>query len=341
MLAAQLRDRPPLLRRLLAGEDLCQDAAADFIGDLMDASYTPAQAAGLLVALAAKGESVDEIIGAARAMRERCLRVEHRFPMLVDVVGTGGDHANTINISTMAALVVAAAGIPVAKHGNRAASSACGSADVLEAVGMQLELSPERASTVLRRCGFTFMFAPCYHPAMRNVAPVRRELGIRTIFNVLGPLSNPAGATHLVVGVAHPSLVEKIGNALRALGARRGAVIHGCNGVDEVVGDAPTLVYSFDEERARLWQLDPSAYGINVPMGAIVVGSTQACRDVFLSVLGGEPSHAATVVALNAALVLHTIGAEARIEHALERAATVLKSGAALRTLERAKAVAR
>jgi anthranilate phosphoribosyltransferase len=341
MLAAQLREQAPLLRRLLAGEDLSRDEAADFIGDVMDANYTPTQAAGLLVALAAKGESVDEIVGAARAMRERSLRVEHRFPMVVDVVGTGGDHANTINISTMAALVVATAGIPVAKHGNRAASSACGSADVLEAVGLPIELSPEGALTTLRRSGFTFMFAPRYHPAMRNVGPVRRELGVRTIFNLLGPLCNPAGATHLVVGVARASLVESIGNALRALGARRGAVIHGCNGVDEVVGDAPTLVYSFDEEQARLWRLEPSAYGVSVPLDDIVGGSMRACRDTFLSVLSGESSQAATVVALNAALVLYAIGVEARLEHALERAKSLLKSGAALRTLERAKAIAR
>jgi anthranilate phosphoribosyltransferase len=340
MIAAQRRDQPPLLRRLLAGDDLSRGDAADFIGAVMDARYTPAQAAGLLVALAAKGESVDEIVGAARAMRERSLRVEHGFPMVVDVVGTGGDHANTINISTMAALVVAAAGIPVAKHGNRAASSACGSADVLEASGLPLELSPRVAATMLRRSDFTFMFAPHYHPAMRNVAPVRRELGIRTIFNLLGPLSNPAGATHLVVGVAHASLVVRIGNALRALGARRGAVIHGCNGVDEVVGDAPTLVYSFDELQAHVWELDPSAYGVRVPLSAVVAGSMQACHDAFLSVLGGESSQAATLVALNAAIVLHAIGVEARLEHAFDCAREILENGAALKTLQRAKAVA-
>ncbi|HEY1868205.1 MAG TPA: anthranilate phosphoribosyltransferase, partial [Candidatus Cybelea sp.] len=170
-----------LLRRLLAGESLTQDESAAFIGEIMDGAYTPSQAAGVLVALAAKGENVDEIVGAARAMRERSLHVEHGLPMVVDVVGTGGDHANTLNISTMAALVVAASGIPVAKHGNRAASSACGSADVLEASGFPLELEPERAAAMLRACNFTFMFAARYHPAMKNAAVVRRELGVRTI----------------------------------------------------------------------------------------------------------------------------------------------------------------
>src|SRR5579872_1895587 len=189
---------PALLRRLLLGEDLSRDEAATFVGELMDGNYTPAQASALLVALAAKGESVDEIAGAASAMRERSLHVEHGLPMVVDVVGTGGDHANTLNISTMAALVVASGGVPVAKHGNRAASSACGSADVLEAAGFPIEIAPERAAAMLRDCGFTFMFAPRYHPAMRNAAGVRRELGVRTIFNLLGPLTNPARASHAV-----------------------------------------------------------------------------------------------------------------------------------------------
>lgn len=340
MLIERRREHAPLLRRLLAREDLSQDEAAAFIGDVMDGAFTPAQAAGLLVALAAKGESVDEIVGAARAMRGRSLRVEHSLAMVVDVVGTGGDHAGTINISTLAALVVASAGIAVAKHGNRAASSACGSADVLEAAGLPLELGPDQAARMLRRTGFTFMFAPCYHPAMRNVAPVRRELGVRTIFNLLGPLCNPAGATHLVVGVAHTSFVEPIGEALRALGVRRGAVIHGSHGVDEVVGDAPTLVYQFDEEQAFLWQLDPTAYGVNVPMSSIAGGSVAAARAAFLSVLSGESSEAATVVALNAALVLHAIGAEDRLDRAFEKAKSVLESGAALQTFERAKAQA-
>ncbi|HEY6325587.1 MAG TPA: anthranilate phosphoribosyltransferase, partial [Candidatus Cybelea sp.] len=162
----------PLLRRVVAREDLSEAEAAAFVGEIMDGGYTPVQAGALLAALASKGETPGEIAGAARAMRERSLHVEHGLPMVVDVVGTGGDHAGTINISTMAALVVAAAGTPVAKHGNRAASSACGSADLLEAAGFALEIPPERAAAMLRECGFTFMFAPHYHPAMRNAAPV-------------------------------------------------------------------------------------------------------------------------------------------------------------------------
>ncbi len=258
----------PLLRRALAGENLTQDEAATFVGEIMDGNYTSSQAAGLLVALAAKGESVDEIVGAARAMRARSLHVDHGLPMVVDVVGTGGDHANTFNISTMAALVVASTGIPVAKHGNRAASSACGSADVLEAAGLPIEIDPVAAAAMLRECSFTFMFAPRYHPAMRNAAAVRRELGVRTIFNLLGPLTNPANATHLVVGVPRPELVERIGEALRMLGAQRGAVVHGLSGIDEVVGDAPTLVYLFDERGASLRRVEPSDFGIEAAADA-------------------------------------------------------------------------
>ncbi len=331
-------DFAPLLRRALGGDHLSEAEAADFIGEVMDGTYTPVQAAALLVALAAKGESVDEIVGAARAMRERSLQVRHGLPMVVDVVGTGGDHANTLNISTMAALVVAAAGVPVAKHGNRAASSACGSADVLEAAGFPIEVAPEVAASMLRESGFAFMFAPRYHPAMRNAGPIRRELGVRTIFNLLGPLTNPARATHQVVGVAREELVERVGPALRALGLQRGAVVHGGSGIDEVAGDAPTLIYSFDEESAHLWRLDPSEVGIARPLRTPVGGSVELCRDAFVEILQGTRKDDATdVVALNAAVVFVVAGVDAELPAAFERARGLLHGGAAWRTFERAK----
>ena len=329
-----------MLRRVLGGEDLSADEAAFFVGEIVDGSYTPAQAAGLLAALAAKGESVGEIAGAARAMRERSVRVEHGLPMVVDVVGTGGDHANSINISTMAALVVAAAGIPVAKHGNRAASSACGSADVLEAAGFPIEVAPEVAARMLRESNFTFMFAPRYHPAMRNAAAVRRELGVRTIFNLLGPLSNPARATHQVVGVARDDLVERIGPALRTLGVQRGAVVHGGSGLDEVSGDASSRVYWFDERGERTWQLDPREAGVLSPLRTPVGGSVEACRDAFVTILQGKQSDAADVVALNAALVLTLAGARDELAASFDLARTILRSGAAWQTFERAREVA-
>lgn len=329
-----------LLRRLIGGEHLTQAESADVIGAIVDGTFTTAQGAGLLVALAAKGEHVDEIVGAARAMRERSLRVDHGLETVVDVVGTGGDGANTINVSTLAALVVAAAGVPVAKHGNRAASSACGSADVLEATGLPLDLPPERASAMLRGSGFAFMFAPRYHPAMKNVAPIRRELGVRTVFNVLGPLTNPAAATVQVVGVARAHLLDVMGDVLRSLGVERGAIVHGENGIDEVAGDARTLVYSFDECGAKMWSIEPSDYGIHVPLEEIVGGSVDACRDAFLSILAGERSRRADVVALNAALVLHTAHLEPTLSKALDRARDILASGGAMRTYERAKELA-
>lgn len=339
--ARNATDAAALLRRLLAGQDLSQTEAAAFIGEIMDGNLTASQSAGLLVALAAKGESTDEIVGAAQAMRERSRHVKHDLPMIVDVVGTGGDHANTINISTMAALVVAAAGIPVAKHGNRAASSACGSADVLEAAGMPIEIEPERAAQMLRECGFTFMFAPRYHPAMRNAAPVRRELGVRTIFNLLGPLTNPAGATHLVVGVARADLVERVGEALRALGARRGAVVHGSGGVDEVVGDGPTLVYAFDENGAERSELEPADFGITEPLRTPVGGSVDAAHAAFTEILRGTPSHGSDVVAMNAAVVFHATGIEPKLSDAFERARGLLRAGAAWPVFERAREFAR
>jgi anthranilate phosphoribosyltransferase len=273
-------------------------------------------------------------------MRERSLHVEHGLPLVVDVVGTGGDHANTVNISTMAALVVASTGIPVAKHGNRAASSACGSADVLEAAGFPLDIEPARAAAMLHESNFTFMFAPRYHPAMRNAAALRRELGVRTIFNLLGPLTNPARATHLVVGVAREPLVERIGETLRALGAKRGAVVHGRSGVDEVVADAPTLVYQFDENGARMRELRPADFGLVSPVRTPTSHSVEEARQTFVEVLRGRPGAAADVVAMNAAVVFHAIGAEENLPAAFERARSLLAGGAVWPVFERARSVA-
>jgi anthranilate phosphoribosyltransferase len=327
----------PLLRRLIAGEHLTEDDAASMIGEIMDGSFTAVQSAGLLTALAAKGERMEEVVGAARAMRDRSLHVEHNLPMVVDVVGTGGDNANTINISTLTALTVAAAGVPVAKHGNRAASSACGSADVLEAEGMAIDVDPERAAASLREAGFTFMYAPRYHPAMKNVGPVRRELGVRTIFNVLGPLTNPARATHQVVGVAREEHLELVGDVLRGLGVRAGAVVHAASGIDEVGGEGPTTVYSFDEGESRRWSIDPDRYGIRAPLDAIRGGSVQACKEAFENVLSGERSPRADVVALNAALAFTVCSRTRDLKEGLELARTLMSEGRAAAVFERAK----
>ena len=327
----------PLLRRLIAREDLSQEDAASMIGEIMDGSFSALQAAGLLAALASKGEAVDEVLGAARAMRDRSLHVEHDLPMVVDVVGTGGDNANTINISTLAALTVAAAGVPVAKHGNRAASSAFGSADILEAEGLAIDVSPERAAHMLAEAGFTFMFAQRYHPAMKYVAPVRRELGVRTIFNVLGPLTNPARATHQLVGVARDEHLELVGDVLRGLGVKGGAVVHARSGIDEVGGEGPTTVYAFDEGESRRWTLNPEEYGIRAPLESIRGGSVQACREAFEGVLSGEVSPRADVVALNAAVVFTVCGRTRDVKEGIELARTLLREGRAAAVFERAK----
>ena len=327
----------PLLRRLIAGEHLSEEDAASMIGEIMDGSFTAVQSAGLLAALAAKGERLEEVTGAARAMRDRSLHVEHNLPMVVDVVGTGGDNANTINISTLTALTVAAGGVPVAKHGNRAASSACGSADVLEAEGMAIDVDPDRAALSLREAGFTFMFAPRYHPAMKNVAPVRRELGVRTIFNVLGPLTNPARATHQVVGVAREEHIELVGDVLRGLGVRAGAVVHASSGIDEVGGEGPTTVYTFDEGESRRWTIDPAHFGIRASLDAIRGGSVDACKEAFEKVLSGERSPRADVIALNAGLVFTVCLRTRDLKEGLELARTLMQEGRAAAVFERAK----
>lgn len=330
-----------LLRRALAGGDLSERESAEVVGAIVDEEITAVQAAGLLTALAAKGECAAEVAGAARAMRARSVRVEHGLPLVADIVGTGGDGADTINISTMAALVLAAVGVPVAKHGNRAASSACGSADVLEARGLPLDVAPESAARMLREAGFAFLFAPRYHPAMKIVAPVRSALGVRTIFNVLGPLINPAFASHQIVGVARPELLELVGDVLRELGVRAGAVVHGAGGIDEIGGDGPAQIYSFDESGARRWELDPASFGVKARRADIAGGSLEACVAAFDAILGGERSGRSDVVALNAAVALHACGRVGDLSEAFELARATLASGAALETFARAKELSR
>ena len=230
------------LARLLDGHDLSREESREVMNEIMVGEATPAQIGGFLVALRLKGETANEIAGCAEAMRTHALSVRPKRDDLVDTAGTGGDGARTINISTAAALVAAAAGAGVAKHGNRAVSSASGSADVLEALGFRLELPPEEIERSIDELGFGFLFAPTHHPAMRHAAPVRRELAARTVFNVLGPLTNPAGARAQVVGVYAPSLVRTIAEVLAQLGARRAFVVHGAAGIDELSPAGPNLI---------------------------------------------------------------------------------------------------
>jgi anthranilate phosphoribosyltransferase len=329
-----IADYPALLRGVLAGHDLAADEMAETIGAIMDETLSPVRAAALLAALAAKGESVEEVVGAARAMRERSVRVEHGLPMVLDVVGTGGDNAHTINISTIAAFVVAGCGVPVAKHGNRAASSACGSADVLEALGVQIDRSPEASARALREHNIAFLFAQRHHPAMRAVGPIRRELGVRTIFNVLGPLTNPAGANRQLIGVARPEHVALVSDALRALGAEAGAVIHGEDGLDEISGEAPTDVMQFDRDGVRHWTLQPADYGVTASRAAIRGGDAATNAEAVLAILGGERSPRADLVMLNAALALVVAGEAVDVHDGIARARTSVETGRAQAALD-------
>lgn len=327
-----------ILQRVMRGEHLSAQEMAETIGRLMDGEEPPARVAGLLVALAIKGETAEEIAGAARAMRERALRVEHGLPLVMDVVGTGGDGAHTINISTAAAIVVAGAGVPVAKHGGRAASSRCGSADVLEALGVEISLEPEEAACRLREDRIAFLFAPSFHPAMKYAAPIRRELGVRTIFNILGPLTNPARVRRQVVGVSQERLVPLVAQALLNLGCERGAVIHSLDGVDELSGAAPALLAKIGEGRVEMDQLDPADYGIHAELRDLRGGDAAENARSLEAILRGERSTRTDVVAFNAALALEVAGVVEDVREGLASARKSILEGAALAALEAMRA---
>jgi anthranilate phosphoribosyltransferase len=300
----------------------------------MDETISPVRTAALFAAIAAKGESSSEIVGAARAMRERCVRVEHGLPLVLDIVGTGGDGAGTINISTAAALMVAGCGLPVAKHGNRAASSKCGSADVLEFLGVDIERDPETSAQLLRDARIAFLYARRHHPATRAVGPVRTELGVRTIFNVLGPLTNPAGSNRHVIGVAEERHLTLLAEALQELGSEAAAVVHSASGLDEIAGDGPTYIVQFDRGGMRRWTLDPADFGVHAPLDALRGGDAAVNAAALMAIVDGERSPRADLVALNAALALVVAGAVENINEGMERARAAVDGGAARAALD-------
>ena len=323
------------LSRLLDGRDLNRDEARRVMGSIMDGEATPAQIGGFLVALRLKGETTEEIAGCAEAMREHVLAVKPRRGDLVDTAGTGGDGARTFNISTAAALVAAAAGAGVAKHGNRAVSSASGSADVLEALGFSLELEPERIERSIDELGFGFLFAPTHHPAMRHAAPVRRELAARTVFNVLGPLTNPAGARAQVVGVYAPELVPTIADVLLSLGATRAFVVHGAGGVDELSPAGPNLVCEVADGEVRRREIDPLELGVPhcAPedlRGGEPEDNARTIHEIFAGADGGRRD----AVLLNAAGAIAAAGHAKDLEEGLGVAREAIDSGAAGERLE-------
>ena len=325
----------PAIQLLLDGHHLSREDAHELMGSIMDGEATQAQIAGFLVALRTKGETSDEIAGFAAAMREHVVPVTPQRSPVVDIVGTGGDGARTFNISTSAALVAAAAGAAVAKHGNRAASSAAGSADVLEALGIGVEQTPDRIALSIDELGFGFMFARSHHPAMRFVAPVREEIGIRTVFNVLGPLANPAGACDGVFGVYSPELATVYAEALSELGARSAFVVHGHGGLDELSPLGPNLVVEVADGDVREWELDPRDLGIEPDdPDALRGGSAAENAAILRAVLAGEPGGRRDAVLLNAAGGLIAAGLADDFTEALALGAETIDSGAASGRLE-------
>ena len=323
------------LARILDGNDLGRDDAREVMDEIMRGEATPAQIGGFLVALRLKGETADEITGCAEAMRDHVLAVQPKRDDLVDTAGTGGDGAGTFNISTAAALVAAAAGAGVAKHGNRAVSSSSGSADVLESLGFDLELPPERITRSIDQLGFGFLFAPTHHPAMRHAAPVRRELAARTVFNVLGPLTNPAGARAQVVGVYAPELVPTIARVLAHLGARRAFVVHGAGGIDELSPAGPNLVCEVVGGKVREREIDPVELGVpRCDPAELKGGSPDVNAARIRAVFEGANGGARDAVLLNAAGAIAASGHAKDLREGLGLAREAVDSGAAARRLE-------
>ena len=326
------------LWRLAAGESLSREETEELFGALMDGQVSEPIKAALLVALRMKGEAVAEIAGAATAMRRRVVPIHHTVEGVVDTCGTGGDGRGTFNISTAAALVAAAAGVHVAKHGNRSVSSKSGSADVLAALGVKIDMDPETAGRALERVGITFLFAPLLHPAMREVMPVRRELGMRTIFNVLGPLTNPAGARRQLMGVYAEALVEPIGHVLRDLGAEHALVVHGSDGLDEITTTGPTLVSEVKDGEVSSFILEPERFGIpRARLEDLAGGGPDENAALMHRVLGSEPGPLADVTALNAGAAIYVSGLAPSLEEGYGRAREVLASGAGARKLAELK----
>jgi anthranilate phosphoribosyltransferase len=324
-----------LLARVLDGHDLTRAEAREAMQEIMRGDATQAQIAGFLVALRAKGETADEIAGCAEAMREHVLPVQPTRDDLVDTAGTGGDGKSTLNISTAAALVAAAAGAGVAKHGNRAASSQTGSADVLEALGFELDLAPERIAQSIDELGFGFMFAQAHHPAMKHAAPVRRELGTRTVFNVLGPLTNPARARAQVVGVYSPGLVRPVAEALAQLGARRAFVVHGAGGIDELSPVGPNEICEVVDGGVRERVIDPEELGVaRASLDELRGGTPEENAAAIRRIFAGEQGGARDAVLLNAAGAIAAGGHADDLREGIELARETLDSGAAAARLD-------
>lgn len=321
--------------RVLAGEDLSREDAAEALEAIMSGVAGEAQTAGFLIALRAKGETAQELAGLAQTVRAHAEQVTPPPGPFIDTCGTGGGRLTTFNISTTATFVAAGAGVAIAKHGNRSATSKCGSADVLEALGARIDLAPDDVSRCLEETGLGFMFAPTHHPAFRHIGPVRRALGVRTIFNLLGPLTNPAGAPRQLLGVVDPAYLGRMGEALALLGTERALLVHGRDGLDEVSTGAITDVAEVAGGRVRTSEIDPVALGFAPPDEASLAGGDPAHNaEVLRAVLGGAGGAARDVVVVNAAAAIWVAGAAPTLADALPLAEASIDEGAAAERLE-------
>jgi anthranilate phosphoribosyltransferase len=323
------------LQKLLDRQDLAPAEMKDIMRLIMSGGATPAQIGGFLIGLRAKGESVSEIAAAAQVMRELASRVSVDGPHLVDTCGTGGDASHTFNISTTCAFVVAAAGGKVAKHGNRSVSSRCGSADVLEAAGVNLELTPEQAGQCIERVGVGFLFAPRHHSAMRHAAEARRELGVRTLFNLLGPLTNPAGARHQLVGVYAADLLDKFARVLHELNVEHALVVNAEDGLDEISIAAPTRVAELQNGKITRYTIAPEQFGLQrAPLHELTVDSAATSLKILRAVLDGAEGSARDIVLLNAGAAIYAADLEDTLHRGIARAAQAIDSGAAREKLD-------
>lgn len=322
------------ISNLVSGKSLTMAEAAEVMEEIMTDKVTPAQFGAFVTALRIKGETVEEIAGLAGVMRAKATRVVIAEPVL-DIVGTGGDGSNTFNISTTAAFVVAGARLKVAKHGNRAASSQCGSADVLEALGVRLDQTAEEVERCLAEVGMGFMFAPAFHPAMKYAAAPRREIGIRTVFNILGPLTNPAGAKAQLLGVADGSLVEKMAEVLKSLGSHHALVVHGEDGLDEITVTGKTQVGELKDGRIKSYTVTPDDFGLPRATRDSLKGGTAVENAAILrDILGGSPGHRRDVVLINAAAALVAGDKAASLQEGIELARQSIDSGQASAKLQ-------
>lgn len=323
------------LLKVMARADLSAPEAAAAMDEIIEGRAEPAQVAGLLVGLAMKGERPEEIVGFAEVMRDRAVAIPVRSGATIDLCGTGGDGSGTFNISSVAAVVAAACGATVAKHGNRSVSSRCGSADVFEALGVTIGAGPETVARCLNEAGIAFLFAPAMHPSMRNVVAVRRGLGVRTAFNLLGPLTNPTRPAFQIVGVPRPELTELIARALAQLGSRRAWVVHGADGLDELSTTGYTKVSECRDGAVKTFYVHPSDVGIpKARPGDLAGGDAAANAAIVRGVLGGARGAARDIVLLNAGAAFFVAGRATRLADGIAAAAAAIDSGAARRTLE-------